>query len=171
MRIRGIVQSAALSLVLFVGACAEPPLPEWHDEGDYRWREVRVPRGSDVGFTSLESSRTGLDFVNAVQTNDALANRHLTHGSGVALGDVDGDGLSDLLLGAHGNDDNGSNAGKAYLLLAPNACNTPPRGTQISIEPDDPVEGEDDLVCTIDEDAYDADGSQLQRLEALAATG
>ncbi len=98
MRIRGIVQSAALALVLFVGACAEPPLPEWHDEGDYRWREVRVPRGSDVGFTSLESSRTGLDFVNAVQTNDALANRHLTHGSGVALGDVDGDGRVDVLL-------------------------------------------------------------------------
>lgn len=79
-------------------ACVEPPLPEWHDEGDHRWREVLIPRGSDVGFTSMESSRTGLDFVNSVETADALANRHLTHGSGVALGDVDGDGRLDIVL-------------------------------------------------------------------------
>lgn len=79
-------------------ACVEPPLPEWHDEGDHRWREVLIPRGSDVGFTSMESSRTGLDFVNSVETADALASRHLTHGSGVALGDVDGDGRLDIVL-------------------------------------------------------------------------
>ncbi len=32
-------------------------------------------------------------------------------------GDVDGDGLADLLVGAYGNDAGGSNAGAAYLLL------------------------------------------------------
>ena len=32
-------------------------------------------------------------------------------------GDVDGDGLDDLLIGAYGDDDNGSNAGAAYLIL------------------------------------------------------
>ena len=32
-------------------------------------------------------------------------------------GDVDGDGTADLLIGAHLNDDGGSNAGKAYLVL------------------------------------------------------
>jgi len=32
-------------------------------------------------------------------------------------GDVDGDGLADFLIGAIGNDDGGSSAGKAYLLL------------------------------------------------------
>jgi hypothetical protein len=32
-------------------------------------------------------------------------------------GDVDGDGLSDFLIGAYGDDDNGSNAGAAYLML------------------------------------------------------
>jgi hypothetical protein len=31
---------------------------------------------------------------------------------------VDGDGLDDLLVGAYGNDDRGSAAGKAYLLLS-----------------------------------------------------
>ncbi len=43
-------------------------------------------------------------------------------GSSVSsAGDVDGDGLSDLLIGAYGNDDGGIEAGKTYLLLSPYA--------------------------------------------------
>ena len=38
-------------------------------------------------------------------------------GSVASAGDVDGDGLDDLLIGAHGNDDGGSNAGKSYLFF------------------------------------------------------
>jgi hypothetical protein len=34
-----------------------------------------------------------------------------------SAGDVDGDGLGDLLVGAMGNDDGGTNAGKTYLVL------------------------------------------------------
>jgi len=35
-----------------------------------------------------------------------------------AAGDVDGDGLDDLLFGAYGNDEGGTDAGKAYVVLA-----------------------------------------------------
>jgi hypothetical protein len=42
-----------------------------------------------------------------------------TLGYGTAsAGDVDGDGLPDILLGAYGNDDGGEDAGKAYVVLA-----------------------------------------------------
>ena len=34
-----------------------------------------------------------------------------------SAGDVDGDGLDDILIGAYGNDDGGSDAGKSYLIL------------------------------------------------------
>jgi hypothetical protein len=34
-----------------------------------------------------------------------------------SAGDVDGDGLSDILIGAHGNEDAGIQAGKSYLIL------------------------------------------------------
>jgi hypothetical protein len=36
-----------------------------------------------------------------------------------AAGDQDGDGLTDLLIGSYGDDDGGSSAGAAYLLLGP----------------------------------------------------
>jgi hypothetical protein len=40
-------------------------------------------------------------------------------GSSVSrAGDVDGDGLDDLLIGARSNDNGGNNAGKAYLILS-----------------------------------------------------
>ena len=42
-------------------------------------------------------------------------------GLGISMhtaGDVDGDGLSDILIGSHHNDQNGDDAGQAYLVLA-----------------------------------------------------
>jgi hypothetical protein len=75
------------------------------------------------------------------------------------------------VIGAYGNDDGGTDAGAAYLLLAPNACNTPPRGAEASIDPDEPVEGEDDLVCGVDTEAYDAEGDTVSYTFAWQVDG
>ena len=79
-------------------ACVEAPAPVWHDEAGHRWRELRVS-GGQPGFTSIGSSRTGIRFQNQVSDSALLSNRYLAQGAGVALGDVDGDGLVDVFLG------------------------------------------------------------------------
>ena len=51
-----------------------------------------------VGFTSLDSRSTGLGFTNTLGIDRSLTNHILMNGSGVALGDVDGDGWVDIFL-------------------------------------------------------------------------
>ena len=84
---------------LLVGGCGgSSPDTSWHQEAGYRWRALDVPRGSNVGFTALSSNKTGLNHRNDVDDEHALANRNLLIGAGIAIGDIDGDGLPDVFL-------------------------------------------------------------------------
>ncbi|HEY3113665.1 MAG TPA: CRTAC1 family protein [Gemmatimonadaceae bacterium] len=76
---------------------AAPPVV-WHDEGSYRWRELPAASGDHAGFTELSAKELGIRFVDNVPEDSVLQNRNLALGSGVALGDVDGDGLVDIFL-------------------------------------------------------------------------
>jgi hypothetical protein len=78
-------------------ACNDRTPPQWHGEAGYRWRELNV-RGGKPGFTPLDPSTTGIRFQNEVSDSLLLGNRMLGQGAGVALGDVDGDGLPDVFL-------------------------------------------------------------------------
>ena len=69
--------------------------------GFRRWRlPVRTPSGGGVGagFRALDLGRSGIQFTNRLEEASAARNRILENGSGVALGDVDGNGLPDLYL-------------------------------------------------------------------------
>ena len=54
------------------------------------------PQGREAGFTRLELEQTGLRFTNQVSVKLVARNRLIEDGSGVAVGDVDGDGLCDI---------------------------------------------------------------------------
>ena len=79
-------------------ACRQQVDRSWHQESGFRWRALDVPSGSRVGFTALPAKKTGLNHRNDVDDEHALANRNLLIGAGIAIGDIDGDGLPDVFL-------------------------------------------------------------------------
>ena len=68
-------------------------------------REIPLPEQKPgVGFTRLSSEVTGIHFTNVISDIRAVTNRNLLSGSGVALGDVDGDGWCDIYFCGLDND-------------------------------------------------------------------
>jgi hypothetical protein len=100
------IPAAALVAVLVLSATCTPPRPpptdtSWHDEAWGRWRPLDVRPATRTGlggFTQLDADATGIVHANIVDDEHALGNRNLIIGAGVALGDVDGDGLADAFL-------------------------------------------------------------------------
>jgi enediyne biosynthesis protein E4 len=72
--------------------------PEWRSLPGGRVSALVVPTGGRAGFTRLGPATTGLSFTNTLSVQAAANNRILQNGSGVTLGDVDGDGWCDVFL-------------------------------------------------------------------------
>lgn len=70
----------------------------WEVASTHRWTELPSPRGGGAGFQQLDSTATGVKFTNSVREDDVAQNQHLLNGSGVAIGDVNGDGWPDLYV-------------------------------------------------------------------------
>ncbi len=87
-------------LCCLLPGCDQPPENPvvWNEAGAYRWRELTVSAKAGAGFSELNPKMTGIDFVDGVPLDSILQNRNLALGSGVALGDVDGDGRVDIFL-------------------------------------------------------------------------
>jgi hypothetical protein len=66
-------------------------------EGVKCW-PLNVPTGGKPGFTLLRPEETGIRFTNELLPEAEAANNNLLNGSGVALGDYDGDGKCDIFL-------------------------------------------------------------------------
>jgi hypothetical protein len=60
--------------------------------------------GRTAGFTLIPPETTGIGFTNSIPESRHLTNQILLNGSGVAAGDVDGDGWVDLFLCGFDND-------------------------------------------------------------------
>ena len=74
----------------------------WQAAAGYRWAELPVASTGKTGFTLLPGSSTGILFTNSVSVERGIENRNLLSGSGVAAGDVDGDGKCDLFFAGMG---------------------------------------------------------------------
>jgi enediyne biosynthesis protein E4 len=82
-------------LCLLLCACEVEAL-DWQGDNGVRSAAVAVPSEGKTGFSLLPSQQTGVTFSNQLSDTRAAANRVLENGSGVALGDIDGDGLCDV---------------------------------------------------------------------------
>jgi len=83
------------------------------DDAGYDAGKAYLIHASQLGSGggSMDLSEANVHFL-----GEAIGDR-LSH-SVTAAGDVDGDGLSDVMMGAYGNGDAGVNAGKGYVVLA-----------------------------------------------------
>ncbi|MGE3311398.1 MAG: CRTAC1 family protein, partial [Limisphaerales bacterium] len=73
------------------------PPPPWTDRDGFR-EATLSPRGEKPGFTLTNPGETGIRFVNAIPESRHLTNQILLNGSGIAAGDVDGDGWTDVFF-------------------------------------------------------------------------
>lgn len=92
---RPFLRVTLLAAAALCGGCG-PGAPDWVEEGGYRWAELRVSGEDEPGFERLAPSETGISFENVVTEEQYIDNSHYLNGSGVAAGDVDGDGRVDL---------------------------------------------------------------------------
>ncbi|MDX1675817.1 MAG: VCBS repeat-containing protein, partial [Longimicrobiales bacterium] len=69
---------------------------EWSGGNGVEWHPVEAV--GDGGFTRLEARETGVTFVNHIPEDQLATDRVLGNGSGLALGDYDGDGWTDLFV-------------------------------------------------------------------------
>ena len=70
----------------------------WQEKDGFREAAITVPSSGKTGFSLMPSSSTGIDFTNTLPENRAISNVNLLNGSGVALGDYDGDNWCDMYL-------------------------------------------------------------------------
>lgn len=96
--LKTIVRSAAALLLLFEGlpsCCAQRG---WPTNAGFRSLPIASLKNGKPGFALLTESLTRIVFTNRLSDAAAAENQIRMGGSGVALGDIDGDGFCDVYL-------------------------------------------------------------------------
>ena len=87
---RGVVLALSLACPALCGAL------DWSAFQGHRTAPLEPrPTPGRSGFTTMSPAQTGVTFTNTLADERSLANQILLNGSGVALGDVNGDGWVD----------------------------------------------------------------------------
>src|SRR5687767_4459131 len=86
----------SVAAMLTISPVSPGAVLEWQAGQGFRSAALSIPGAGKTGFTLLSSATTGIIFSNQLSDAAAAANRILENGSGVALGDVDGDGWCDI---------------------------------------------------------------------------
>ena len=84
-------------LLCIIAGCTETEVVWTQGEG-FRYRELHVKGHSRTGFTEVSAQHSGITAENHVPLDSIIENRHMMHGSGIAIGDVTGDGLPDVYV-------------------------------------------------------------------------
>ncbi len=69
---------------------------QWNEAEGYSWASLPEITAAKTGFTTVSPEWSGIDFVNSLTDDQIAWNRNLLNGSGVAAGDVTGNGYPDL---------------------------------------------------------------------------
>src|SRR2546422_1212941 len=87
-----------LAVLFLIASGLRSGAADWQVEAGYRSAPLPVPQVGKAGFAMLPSSVTGITFTNFLPEQRHLTNQILLNGSGVAAGDIDGDGRCDLFF-------------------------------------------------------------------------
>lgn len=99
MRMKWLLRMAAFGAVTAAGLVECGAATEWEERGWGRsWAFPSPIVGGRGALESLDAGLTGMRFTNAIPIERHLTNQTLLNGSGVAAGDVDGDGWCDVYL-------------------------------------------------------------------------
>lgn len=88
----------AIALGLSVATPIVVKAADWQVQPGARWLAVPPPPEAPAGFSTMQAEATGLAFANPLPPSRHFTNQILLNGSGVAAGDVDGDGWCDVFF-------------------------------------------------------------------------
>ena len=80
----------------FIAAGLSANALDWQALSGHRRAALTIPPSERTGFKEMASSSTGISFTNRLSEARSITNQVFLNGSGIAAGDVDGDGLCDL---------------------------------------------------------------------------